>query len=378
MKRSYLILVLCACQCIDPYTPELEPSSDSVLVIDGFLEPNQTSIVRLSRSTSLNSTDAPPPEVGASVWIEDINNQTIFFQEVGNGEYSLLPQTLPEESYQLHVITSENKHYASAFETVKQVPEIDSLWWRQSSANGIQLFVTTHNDEESEGYYRWRYEETWSYTSAYQSTYVYDPVRQFPVVRTDDIYNCWRNLSSTNIYTYSTQGLEKNLVPAFNLTSIANNSERIRYRYSILVKQYPLSKEGFFYWQQLKKNTEDLGTLFGPLPSQIRGNFKCLTNPEEVVLGYFDAGYTTSKRIFITFQELQGPTSYNTPYSTCELNQILFSDPNLNNILNGSYLIIFGIPNPGGPGIIGFTYSSPFCVDCTLSGGSTTKPDFWP
>ncbi|MEJ7664694.1 MAG: DUF4249 family protein [Hymenobacter sp.] len=56
-------------------------------------------------------------------------------------------------------------------------------------------------------------------------------------------------------------------------------SSKLYYLYSILVRQYALTPEEFAYWDKLRKNTENLGTLFDPLPSQLSGNVHRLTMP---------------------------------------------------------------------------------------------------
>jgi len=147
----------------------------------------------------------------------------------------------------------------------------------------------------------------------------------------------------------------------------------MRYKYSILVTQYSITKEAFDYWKQLKKTTEEIGTLFGPLPSQLTGNFSSIQNPKELVIGFFSIGSVAENRIFIESKELVAAAQYDTPYRNCELFSLLLPDvPD-----DIGTLIVSDILSPNGPNIIGYTYAAEQCVDCRLTGGTLTKPDFW-
>ncbi len=44
---------------------------------------------------------------------------------------------------------------------------------------------------------------------------------------------------------------------------------------------------------------ENAGTLFDPTPTAIPGNIYCIDNPEEPVLGYFEASGVSTRRVFI-------------------------------------------------------------------------------
>lgn len=373
MKKILFIGILLV-GCIDPYSPPEIEQAEATLVIDGFINVFGSSAIELSRTQNLSDMNAPLQEVGATMWVEDEQGAKFFLSEESAGVYTLPAQAFPSDKYRLHIITSNSKEYVSGFGRVTLSPAIDSISWSITDDLGVQLYVSAHNTESTQGYYRWTFDETWLYTSAFQSTYTYNVQSRSAEVRTDDIYNCWRTSKSSDVLIESTTRLSKNQVSEYPITYLKQNDERVRYKYSILVKQYSITQEAFSYWQQVKKTTEDLGTLFGPLPSQVSGNFKSIFDPAEAVIGYFAIGSVASSRIFIPRQELIAPTVYDTPYQGCETYEIFLQDvPNF----SGSYLLTYGIPNPNGPGIIGFYYGVASCVDCRLSGGVNVKPDFW-
>jgi hypothetical protein len=113
------------------------------------------------------------------------------------------------------------------------------------------------------------------------------------------------------------------------------------------------------------------------MPSQVTGNYTCTTNSEEVVLGYFSIGAISEKRIFINSLQVPRPDTYNdSEYADCTSFE-LFNE-NVSTFFSSAYLLAGGIPNPNGPGIIGYYYSETRCVDCRAAGGKNVKPDFWP
>jgi len=372
--KKILFLGILLVGCIDPYSPPEIEQAQAALVIDGFINVLGKSTIKLSRTQNLADTNEPIQEVGATIWVEDDQGIKFFLSEEGAGVYSLPAQSFVDRTYRLHIVTSNSKEYVSAFERAMLSPAIDSISWSLTDDLGVQLYVSTHDTETTQGFYRWIFDETWLYTSAAQSTYVYNAQTRSAEVRTDDIYNCWRTDNSSDVLIESTTRLSENRVSEYPLTYIKQNDERLRYKYSILVKQYSITQNAFNYWQQIKKTTEDLGTLFGPLPSQVTGNFRSVSNPSEPVIGYFAIGSFASSRIFIPWQELKTPPSYDTPYQGCEFYELL--NENVPSF-SGPYLLTYGIPNLTGPGILGYYYGSAYCVDCRLSGGVNVQPDFW-
>ncbi|MDO3626770.1 DUF4249 family protein [Mucilaginibacter sp. BT774] len=74
------------------------------------------------------------------------------------------------------------------------------------------------------------------------------------------------------------------------ILSIASSAEKLSVEYSILVKQYALSADAYKFYANLKKNTEQLGSIFDAQPSAIRGNIHFVTTPAEPVIGYLCIG----------------------------------------------------------------------------------------
>jgi hypothetical protein len=165
---------------------------------------------------------------------------------------------------------------------------------------------------------------------------------------------------------------------------IGDRAERLKIRYSVLVTQYAQTAEEFAYYEQLRKNTEAVGTVNDPLPTQLTGNVH-RTNSNEPVLGYVGAHTVQQKRLFIDRTELPLPSTWvfepGVPGCTLDAERlhdyepaldvpqtITFADPNY---VPTDYFIDLRDNSLGG------YYGAPReCVDCRTR-GSITKPSYW-
>lgn len=362
--------------CIDPYNPPEIGQSESILVIDGFVNSSGPSKITLSRSQNLNDPSQPIYETGAEVWVEDTQGNKVFFTEDNLGGYHLTTHTFIATTYQLKIRLLNQKEYESDFVPKLTSPEIDAVTWGLTGTDEVELSVSTHDDLSIESsYYRWTFDETWEYVTPYYSSLVFNEATRIPDQRNDNITTCWRSGKSTNIAIESTTRFSENRISNFPIDRFKLSSERFKIKYSVLVKQMALTSDAYNYWKQVKKSNEDLGTIFGPLPSEVISNIRCVTNPDEPVVGFFSISSITTKRLFIPSRELPTPASFDTPYPACTLSEIpvqIISEFN-----SERYLLVGPVYLGGGPIIVAYSYSDKFCVDCRLNGGTNIQPDYW-
>ena len=382
MKNSLIgiegvaLIFLCCISCIEPYDPPHIENGTGVLVVGGSLNAAGKSTIRLTRTQNLDETKAVANELKALVSFEDEGGRVFRLIEEGGGNYSL-PATSFDRSkqYRLTIKTSDSKEFASAFVPIINTPPLDSISWKVAADNGVQVYVSTHDPENKTRYYRWDYEESWSYVAAFNSRFDWKDGKV--VLRTNNIYNCYRTLRSGKISIGSTANLNQAIISNFPLLYMEQRSEKIRFKYSILVKQYGITKEAYDYWLQLQNNTESLGTLFDPQPSQLTGNIGSTSNTSEPIIGYFTAEAITEQRIFISSDFLARASSYITPFDGCSADTLMVQ---IIPLLRPKDLptIILLESLPSGPGAItAYSASTLACADCRSVGGTTTKPEFW-
>ncbi|RSK48434.1 DUF4249 domain-containing protein [Hymenobacter rigui] len=387
----WLVLSLLAClaaSCVERYEPEVLKSGSHYLVVDGFINGSGPTSIRLSRSINLdNGTGTYPPETKATVFIENLGGTRYALAESPGGVYTAAIRQLPPgQQYRLRIRTSGGDEYASEYTLLKQTPAIDQFEGRVQ-ADGLQLYISAHDNSSQTRYYRWQYEETWEFTSAYWSHWKFakgTSQRRPYFPRTEDIYHCWRTENATLITTTSTVRLNQDAVRDYRLLFIPSSSKKLISLYSILVRQYAMSQEEFDYWEAVKKNTENIGTLFDPLPNRIQGNVHSLTDASEPVFGFVGACTVVEKRIFIN--RLSLPAQWwpvDEQYANCTdvatyIHDTLRLGKNMyEEFADTTYRIPINEIRRLDGTIIGFTNQTPDCVDCRRF-GTNIKPSFWP
>ncbi|QDA59533.1 DUF4249 domain-containing protein [Hymenobacter jejuensis] len=379
----WALLLLALASCIDRFEPTVLNASVGYLVVDGSINLNGVSTVRLSRTQNLSSKDAPPAETKASVFIEQEGGLRFPLLETAPGVYASQALNLvPGKRYRLFFRTQKQQDFASDFVEAKTTPAIDSVTW-QAGAQGLQFYVDAHDAANNTRYYRWDFEETWEFTSAYVSGVEYRN-GQLTSRTGEDIFHCWRTEKSTAIKLGSTAKLGQDVIAHQPLTLLPPTSEKLGQKYSLLVRQYALTAAEFAYWELLQKNTESLGTLFDPLPSQLVGNVHALSDASETVIGFVGVQSVTEKRIFVDYGQLPRTWVFQTGYEKCVPPDTIpgphdLKKPPLPLVIeffkSGVFLPIEEIQIGTDPTKY-YLYSSAECVDCRKR-GTNKRPAFW-
>ena len=294
---------------------------------------------------------------GATIKIvDDIGNEVDLTDE-RKGVYET-PETfsgVAGRSYQMVITLNSGKKYTSSFEKLNEVPPIDNISYsieevEELSGNNtivdiekVLIKVDFCDPENEKNYYRWRYQETFQ---------VLAPLAGGTTGGGGNFRGCGRTLPKADCWA---KGFDHEFLKVSNdllfdgselkdYTIFATDIDRkFDIGYSALVVQYSLSKEAYEYWEAIKNQIGNNGTIFETSNYQIRGNLSAVDDPDELVLGYFGASAVSSNRLFMDDADIQ----YNHQYS-CEPNQI------------GCF--------PAA------------CIDCReyLPSSSDIKPDFWP
>lgn len=379
----WIIFLTLACK--KPFTPVLNQSTARYLVIEGIISGNDSTFIRLSRTKNVDTLRTIIAENNALVTIENDASGSFPLAEVRSGTYAAGPLNLDNShKYRLRIKTSDGKEYLSDFVQMKSAPPIDSVGFTARNS-GVQIYVNAHDDNNATRYYRWDFTETWQFHSEYRSAYYSNGLDSIKARTVDQqVYNCFGSDSSTSVLIASTTKLNKDIVSRAPITFVPGSSEKVETKYTILVKQYALTSDAYEFWDTLQKNTEKLGSIFDVLPSETQSNYRCISNPGELVVGYLSAGNVSEKRIFITAAQLPHYiTQY--PYG-CQLDTAWLNPPRPGVYVEGilipassPYGIVDALylypPNPFGLPT-SYNFSVKPCTDCTLR-GKTNTPPFW-
>ena len=388
IKSSYIwylmVLAVITAGCKKPYNPPVVSSDNHYLVVEGVINSgNDSTIISLSKTVRIAENVSTQAVTNGAVMVEaEQGGVSYALQSEGNGKYDIGPMHLDAtKKYRLHITTSDNKEYASDYVEVKQTQPIDSIGFIAKN-NALQLYVNTHDVTNNTRYYRWDYSETWKFHPRFQTDYIVDAVTKQVRARRpeENVYTCYTGDNSGNIIIGSSAKLAQDVIFQGPIATISRDAEKIAIRYSILLKQYALTKDGYQFWESLRKNTEQLGSIFDAQPSQLTGNIHCISDPAEPVIGYISISNTQSKRIFIDNSQLPQDWLPKYPYDCLAPDSAYFFNPNTRINEVQAYIIDGGgIPLElmyKGGSIAGFTYSSEACSVCTIR-GRVQPPLFW-
>ena len=364
--------------CVTPFEPEGYEQLENILVIEGDINTSGKTEVIVSRSLKLGDISKRNYVKGASVWVESETGMKYTAYQYINGQevryitgYNYLAT---DKSYKLCVITPDGKQYESDLVKPLIPPPVESVEFvTDTTLKEVTFYVNASDPANKTRYYKWTYTEDWEFTAHKYANFEYNPLtfkmEEIPDYRNK--YYCWNKSESKSILIYSTTHLSEDRVYRMPLVKMGPNDLRISLLYSIEVSQQALSKEAYQYWENLRKNSDQLGGIFSPQPSEMRGNIKCLSDPEEVVLGYISAGTYVKKRFMASKSEIN-----------------LYWDDHVCEIIIPEKAVPMPIPwsTMHEDGYVPISYNPSEresvwvlkeCADCRTK-GTKNKPSFWP
>ncbi|HWZ15986.1 MAG TPA: DUF4249 domain-containing protein [Mucilaginibacter sp.] len=376
--RKLLLIGIIVAGCRKPYSPPAISTPAGYLVVEGVIDPGTNlTIIKLSRTVNISSKTTAKTITGAVLTVESDQNGSYPLTDQGNGYYVSSGLNLnTANKYRLRIKTNDGRAYLSDLEPVLITPPIDSVGFNITTApeTGIQVYANTHDANNKIHYFRWDYDETWEFYSKYFSHFISDGFSLLTRQNYQNVSLCYTNDVSSDIILGSSAKLTQDIIYQNPIAFIPSTSEKIESRYSILLREYALTTNAFTFYTNLKKNTEQLGSIFDAQPSEIQGNIHCLTSPAEPVIGYVGVSTVSQRRIYISNTQLpQWKPTY--PYD-CSLDTAKVGTPDYSNLIvnPGIFYAIDAIGPPLSPS--GYLYTTRECADCTIR-GSKAPPPFW-
>lgn len=355
--------------CVEPFEPDIE-GFDEILVVDGLISDEDQKVrVILSRSFAYDQ-NRTNPESDALVFVEDEAGNLFYLEELKDGEYvyaedDFQPRT--GDFYRLNIVTDNGNSYRSEFVEMLTVPTIDSINFidRRGEGDesvlgreGVEIFLNSTGSEGDTRYYRWAWEESWEIMS---------PLN-YPEVKT-----CWQFSNSKGISISTTENLIDNNLDQQYLYVIPFTNNKLAIRYSALIKQYSSTRDNYIYLTKIQKINEGSGGFFDPIPAGLTSNIQNVEDPDEPVLGLFEASEVQTKRIFIDRTDLRfGYVA--TGFEDCEIRNVLKSDWESGSIRNFFYVYEYFDSSINDTIVVISNLRK--CYDCSYV-GETSKPGYW-
>lgn len=300
-------LVLLGCQ--EVFEPEGLDSGEKLLVVSGSMNNlNPWITVTLYLASPFNEDN-----------YTFVNNATVWLKDDSGNSYQMLPFNLfgsyrvstqsvgiqANRNYYIHIETSEGKVYESVPQKMPKdivVDDMDAEIGKfkdisknvygdviTTTYNGLYLNMTVSSTDNNKRYARLEN------VAIYQSQYFvevnapnpltvrcvrYSAMNSIPVVASTFASNNGQEIRNKDI------GFVTYLVD--NSTVTDTSTAKVPYGWIIISNTYSLAPETYNFYTQIKQQVSAENKMFDPIPTQIIGNIRCITNPSEVALGLFE------------------------------------------------------------------------------------------
>ncbi|SHM92782.1 protein of unknown function [Cyclobacterium lianum] len=369
------ILVLCNLGCREPFSPEISDFDQNILVVEGYIEVGGgTTQIHLSSTSSLYAGgDAGFVVPQAELTIRGEREGSWPLQQVGYGAYEVSDYLPEDQSYILSINLANGDSYRTDPISPMRSPEFDLSFTKE--AGDVQVYANTRGDAQNQ-YFLWVFEETWMYRTPHISYYNYDETRGGMVMidREDLTYLCWNFNRSRRIILESSARYEDNRIFQKELLTIDSLSEKLGIRYRINARQYVLDREAYVFWEGLRRNSDDIGSIFSPLPSAVSSNIYHTQNADIPVIGYISAGLSREKEMYIDREAVSPWRTVIADYQGCQIDTVSVAEYE-EKFGRGNYVPLYEdcetFPCSG------YFASTAGCTDCRLRGGTTTRPEDW-
>lgn len=318
-RRVALLKFLLILGCLSPIDFPVKTRGGQ-LVISGQIStiPDQN-LVQLG--ITADTERLPFPVSGASVILRDDFGNSFFyteqFEKPGNYLLGHVPG-MAGRTYFIEVTLDDGNVYRSIPEKMPEATRIDSLYYEVVNEDVVDGEGIINNEDlinihtnfsllpPAHAFIKWTVRETFLLTPTdLPDTFQLRP----PECYIDQNANPQR-VTLFDGSLVSAQSIERQLVAS----RIIDWSFLERHYFTVY--QSSITEESYRYWRQIEVLTNQIGSIFDTAPAVPIGNLINATNPEEKVLGYFQAANQSFERFFLLPTDLPSPLMI----QTCNFN----------------------------------------------------------
>lgn len=390
--RNYILLFLLIGAlfggCTEPFSPDLLPEAESILVVEATLS-NESKNHEILLSRSSQEAGTLQVEENASISIVDDNQQTFTFSESEAGKYisDIAFSAEPNRFYRLFITTSNGRVYASKSAALPQTTQIENVEAQKtvtdSGLDGVTITVDSFDPTGNSTYYRYEYEETYKIIAPLWSPDELRVVSEENMTvgifeRINQDRTCYATDRSNTIILTKTSGVGEDRVTDFSVRFLNQNNYIISHRYSILVKQYVLSREAYTFYEKLLEFSGSASLFSESQPGFINGNIFPEDDGNDRVVGIFEVSSVSEKRTFFNYSDFFPEEELPPFVDGCTPTDFkLGGEPSVFEWVKSKRVSYTNhITNPLNGNLEGYTVVPRVCGDCTEL-GSVIVPDFW-
>lgn len=373
---SLLMATLWLCSsCIDEFNAELPDSDQTFLVVEGSICGNSTNTFHLSRSLSLS----PSPEdvinrhiTDAQVMVCGSDDTKVPAKMTTPGNYELKVGKLNASTEYWLKIEWKGKTFMSEPALPLAAPKIIDLHFEQPHEDQVvQMLITPEAPQKGEvQYFRWNYTEDWEIRTPYHHEWDYFPENDSIAQTELPLSRGW----SKELYHPSIIGNNTDYVNGeirnMNIFSVDHLDMRFNYLYRVTITQRAISREEYEYERLSQRQSDDMGGLFTPQPSELPTNVHC-TDGSTKAIGYVGVSLNTTKaELYIRNNEV-GYRVARVPRMPTQEELGMYTRPQL---YTQQFRILYYDEMAGD-----ITWIERWALDCTTWGADPlARPEGWP
>lgn len=295
-----LLLASVLGSCVDPF-PFDPPLPENILVVDGSITDQQGPVeIRLSTAAAygnvIDTNNFNKPVTDAIVRIKDDQGRTAIFEHSNTTPGLYQTSNIQGEigrTYSLEINWDE-KTYLSRPETMPPSVPLDTVYAELLSERGInefgiesdlcyyQIRVNVQDPAGEANHYLWRYR------------YIHELVLNTNVSTPDQCFIFAEENSQFGLTNDAF--VDGNPILDFPIGRITYNYWHPKFL--IDAEQFSLTPEAYNYWNQIKQQNFNVGSVFDPPPSTLRGNVYCEDDTTQLAYGYFRASSVSTNYTF--------------------------------------------------------------------------------
>ncbi|PVY39305.1 DUF4249 domain-containing protein [Pontibacter virosus] len=318
MFRKFLSIVLILLMgCIDPIDFKNNDQQEHMVVEGSFTNMAGINYVRLSYAQPY-TYPYNKFEERASVIITSEEGEQFYFSHDQAGYYYPVDAEntygRPGHTYTLQVNVAD-KSYRSEPITLREPVPIGQVHFAINEKTfalqgdkekrkhmGYQVLVDFQDPAQVRNYYRWsfarQYEvltQPWDYLND-----MGDPAPKNCCAR------CWIQ-EKEETFTVSDDRLTNGKQVINREVLFIPFEKYLQTRYKMKVYQHAITPDAFEFYRIMGQQKESTGTVFDPPPSEIKGNMRSTSTPEEQVLGFFDVSGVVMQEVDIRANDIPYP-----------------------------------------------------------------------
>jgi len=299
--------------CTEVYYPEEINSTEKIPVIQGMILENNVPTVTLSWAIGYKNQNMEYIS-GASVYVTDNLDNRADLMEASGGRYTLLSgefRGIQGRIYTLHVTLPDGSEYASTPILLPARPNIDSMYASPGTKTvysyfqfnepiievqkGLYIMADLSANSDSMIYYRF-------------NTKMVKEMVYTVGIGTPGSYSVylWETSVVDNIYTVdltitqnTRQVLRKHPVGFLRYYYDASQetpttTAPYTVGWVLTFNVYSIAGDVYNYYNSISQQLSATDQIFSPIPSQIKSNIHCQSDPDKDVIGIFEASSVTT------------------------------------------------------------------------------------